>query len=199
MLYGQATSASSNDTNSGERKHTAFPEFYTQFDDNLDCELLLSIRDHLSYELADAKNRLIGLESELVDLVNKKQQQQLQQQQLQQQNQSQQPSSTLNQGNTMIAPLIGGGHNLIGGTDGVATGESTPNSGFMNVPSTQDYRQHTYNVPPPPSGSSLAPGFSGNNNSQMISGNYLPQHTSSSFHSFNSNQTNISNNSNVMM
>jgi hypothetical protein len=59
--------------NSGERKATAFPEYYTVFDDNLDMELLLSIKEHLENEIMEGKNKLINVEAEYIEATTKKQ------------------------------------------------------------------------------------------------------------------------------
>lgn len=80
MMYGSSTTSSNTAPSSeamdvqNDRKATANTEYYTAFDDNLDCELLLSIKEHLDKEIMEAKNRLVNVEAEYVDYLNRKQQ-----------------------------------------------------------------------------------------------------------------------------
>lgn len=80
MMYGSTTTSSNTAPSSeamdvqNDRKPTANTEYYTAFDDNLDCELLLSIKEHLDKEIMEAKNRLVNVEAEYVDCLNRKQQ-----------------------------------------------------------------------------------------------------------------------------
>jgi len=79
MQYGQqlfkktpnSTTTTTTDeptTGSFERKATAFPEHYLPYDDQMDVETLLRIHDHLRQDILEAKQKILLLEGEIVDV-----------------------------------------------------------------------------------------------------------------------------------
>eukprot|EP00981_Chlorochromonas_danica_P010705 scaffold3341_cov165-Ochromonas_danica.AAC.20 len=70
MQYNGSTLASLQP--SGPRKPTAFPEHYANFDESLDLEILSSIQQHLQEELAKAKQKLINVDSEVIETHNER-------------------------------------------------------------------------------------------------------------------------------
>ncbi len=49
------------------------PEYFISFDDSVDVEALLAIQDHLHREIADARDKLVNYEAEIVDAMAKRQ------------------------------------------------------------------------------------------------------------------------------
>ena len=70
----QNTLHSSSSMSTNNKTLAANPEYYVEFDDNLDMEALLAIQDHLHKEISDAKMKLVNIESEIVEVFAKRQQ-----------------------------------------------------------------------------------------------------------------------------